>query len=119
MLGLQLLKAFQSSEAFYEAMTTKFSDLCGDFECLQPLNTKLLQSKVKVIIMLLLHCNIIQETQTIAAVKRQHIFPFVMMSHGVSFEQKYYAEISKVLMDLYKSPTKIRTTALLRIADRW
>ena len=46
MLGLQLLKAHGSSTAFYEAMTTNFNDLCGDFECLHPLNTKLLQSKV-------------------------------------------------------------------------
>ena len=50
MLGLQLLKAHRSSQAFYEAMTTKFNDLYQDFKCLHPLRTKLLSSQVKILL---------------------------------------------------------------------
>ena len=41
-----------------------------------------------------------------------------MMNGADSFEQRLYAEISKMLTDLYRSPTRMRTT-LLRIVDRW
>ena len=47
MLGLQILKAHRSSRTFFRAMTTKFDDLYGDFDCLHPLNTILQSSKVK------------------------------------------------------------------------
>ena len=52
------------------------------------------------------------------AAERQQFLPFVMMSGPKKFEKKLYAEITKMLADLYKSPIKMKH-GLLRLADRW
>ena len=51
--------------------------------------------------------------QEVDSTADKQIFPFFMMN-----EQKLYAEISKMLADLYKSPARMKH-GLLKLADQW